>query len=65
MDLIAVQSGLAAWTPSQEVYGHSHDTETQAYDQHMDRFMVGRASTRIKIWGYTAKTEMKYDIDLA
>ena len=59
----------AEWThcvaPSQEVHGHSHDTETRAHDQHTDRFVVGRASTWIKIWGYTAKTEMTYDTDLA
>ena len=65
MDLIAVQSGLTAWTPSQEVHGYSHDTETRAHNQYTDRFVVGRASTWIKIWGYTAKTEMTYDTDLA
>lgn len=36
MNLIAVQSGLTAWTPSQEVHGHSRDTDTGAYDQHTD-----------------------------
>ena len=65
VDLIAVQSGLTAWTPSQEVHGYSHDTETRAHNQYTDRFVVGRASTWIKIWGYTAKTEMTYDTDLA
>lgn len=36
VNLIAVQSGLTAWTPSQEAQGHSHDTDTGAHDQHTD-----------------------------
>lgn len=29
VNLIAMQSGLTAWTPSQAVHGHSHDTDTE------------------------------------
>lgn len=58
MNLIAVHSGLTAWTPGQEGRGHSHDTDTGTWSIHI--WSQGRPSQHIKRWGYIEKIDMRH-----
>lgn len=58
MNLIAVHGGLTAWTPSQEVHGHSHDRHRGTWPAYIYVFRKGPTSTWIKRSGYTEKIEM-------